>query len=64
VPSLKGVHEADLKGVHKVRRGAERAERALVEADATIDTFRRDVSRIEEENMVMVLQIVELSRGL
>jgi hypothetical protein len=61
VPSLKGVHEADLKGVHEVRRGA---EHALVEADATIDTFRRDVSWIEEENMVMVLQIVELSRGL
>jgi hypothetical protein len=41
-----------LKGAHEVRRGA---ERTLVEADATIDTLRCDVSRLEEENTVMVL---------
>jgi hypothetical protein len=53
--------EADLKGAHEVLRGA---ERALVEADAMIDTLRHDVSWLEEENVAMVLQIVELSRGL
>jgi hypothetical protein len=53
--------EVDLKGAHEVRWGT---ERALAEADATIDTLRRDVSRLEEENAAMVLQIVELSRGL
>jgi hypothetical protein len=36
----------------------------LEEADAMIDTLQRDVSRLEEENAAMVLQIVELSRGL
>jgi hypothetical protein len=35
-----------------VRRGA---ERALEEADTTIDTLRSYVSRLEEENMTMVL---------
>jgi septal ring factor EnvC (AmiA/AmiB activator) len=44
--------ETELKGTHKVRRGA---ERALAEADATIDTLRRDMSRLEEENTAMVL---------
>jgi hypothetical protein len=44
-----------------VRRGA---ERALAEADATIDTLWRDVSRLEEENTAMVLQILELTREL
>jgi hypothetical protein len=53
--------EADLKGAHEVRRGA---ERALAEADTTIDMLWHDVSWLEEENMAMVLQIVELSRGL
>jgi hypothetical protein len=36
----------------------------LEEADATIDTLQRDLSWLEEENAAMVLQIVELSRGL
>jgi hypothetical protein len=44
-----------------VHRGA---ERALEEADATIDALRHDVSRLEEENAAMVLQIVDLSKGL
>jgi DNA repair exonuclease SbcCD ATPase subunit len=43
--------EADLKGAHEVRRGA---ERALAEADATINSLRRDAQRLEEENTVMV----------
>jgi hypothetical protein len=34
-----------------VRRGT---ERTLAEADATIDTLRRDVTRLEEENSMMV----------
>jgi hypothetical protein len=34
-----------------VRRGV---ERALVEADAMINTLWRDVLRLEEENAVMV----------
>jgi hypothetical protein len=50
--------EADLKGAHKVRQGA---ERALVEADATINSLWRDALRLEEENTVMVQQIVEIS---
>jgi hypothetical protein len=50
-----------MKGAHEVRRGA---ERALAEADATIDTLWRDVTRLEEENSAMVHQIVELSREL
>jgi chromosome segregation ATPase len=53
--------EADLKGVHEVHRGT---ECALEEADVTIDTLRRDVLRLEEENAVMVQQIVDLSKGL
>jgi hypothetical protein len=36
----------------------------LVEADAMITTLRCDVLRLEEENMVMVQQIVEISREL
>jgi hypothetical protein len=50
-----------LKGAHEVRRGV---ERALVEADATIDTLWLDLLRIEEENAAMVQQIVEISREL
>jgi hypothetical protein len=50
--------EVDLKGAHEVRRGA---ERALVEADATINSLRRYALRLEEENTVMVQQIVEIS---
>jgi chromosome segregation ATPase len=53
--------EAELKGAHEVRRGA---ERALAEADATINSLQRDVQRLEEENSVMVQQIVEISREL
>jgi hypothetical protein len=53
--------EAELKGAHEVRRGA---ERALAEADATINLLRRDAQRLEEENSVMVQQIVEISREL
>jgi chromosome segregation ATPase len=53
--------EVELKGAHEVRRGA---EHALAEADATINTLRRDVLRLEEENAVMVQQIVEISREL
>jgi hypothetical protein len=40
------------------------AERALAEADATIDSLRRDVQRLEEENSMSVLQVVEISREL
>jgi hypothetical protein len=36
----------------------------LAEADTTIDTLRRDVSWLEEENAAMVLQIVEFTREL
>jgi hypothetical protein len=50
--------ETELKGAHEVRRGT---ERALAEADTMIDTLRRDVSRLKEENAAMVLQIVELT---
>jgi hypothetical protein len=50
--------EADLKGAHEVRQGA---ERALAEADATINSLRCDVLRLEEENAVMIQQIVEIS---
>jgi chromosome segregation ATPase len=53
--------EAELKGAHEVRRGA---ERALAEADATTNSLRRDVQRLEEENSAMVQQIVEISREL
>jgi hypothetical protein len=47
--------------VHEVRRGT---ERALAEADATINSLRRDAQRLREENSVMVQQIVEISREL
>jgi hypothetical protein len=40
------------------------AERALAEADATINLLRRDAQRLEEENWMMVQQIVEISREL
>jgi hypothetical protein len=53
--------EVELKGADKVHRGA---ERALAEADATINTLRRDALRLEEENTVMVQQIMEISREL
>jgi hypothetical protein len=53
--------EVDLKGAHEVRRGA---ERALAEADATINLLWRDALRLEEENMVMVQEIMEISREL
>jgi hypothetical protein len=36
----------------------------LAEADATKDTLRHDVRRLEEENSAMVHQIIELSREL
>jgi chromosome segregation ATPase len=44
--------EAELRGAHEVRRGA---ERALAEADATIASLWRDMQRLEEENSAMVL---------
>jgi hypothetical protein len=44
-----------------VRQGA---ERALAEADATLTSLRRDVQRLEEENLASVLQGVETSREL
>jgi chromosome segregation ATPase len=53
--------EAELKGAHEVRQGA---ERALAEADATIDSLRRDVQRLEEENSVSALQGVQISGEL
>jgi acetolactate synthase regulatory subunit len=53
--------ETELRGAHEVRRGA---ERALAEADATIASLRRDVHRLEEENLASVLQGVETSREL
>jgi predicted nucleic acid-binding Zn-ribbon protein len=53
--------EADLKGAHEVRRGA---EHTLAEADTTINSLRHDLQRLEEENSVMVHQIVEISREL
>jgi acetolactate synthase regulatory subunit len=53
--------ETELRGAHEVRRGA---ERTLAEADATIALLRRDVQRLEEENLASVLQGVEISREL
>jgi hypothetical protein len=50
--------EVELKGAHEVRRGA---KRALAEADTMINTLRREVLRLEEENAVMVQQIVKIS---
>jgi hypothetical protein len=44
--------ETELRGAHEARRGA---ERALAEADATINSLWRDVQRLEEENSAMVL---------
>jgi hypothetical protein len=44
-----------------VRRGA---EHALEETDATMNALQRDISRLEEENEVMVHQIVGLTKGL
>jgi hypothetical protein len=52
--------EAELKEVHEVRRGT---ERALTEADSTIRTLQGDVRRLEESS-AMVQQIVEISREL
>jgi chromosome segregation ATPase len=53
--------EVELKGAHEVRGGA---DRALAEADATINSLQRDAQRLEEENSVMVQQIMEISREL
>jgi chromosome segregation ATPase len=53
--------EAELRGAHEVCRGA---ERALAEANATIASLRCEVQRLEEENLVTVLQVVEVSREL
>jgi hypothetical protein len=53
--------EAELKGAHEVRWGA---ERALTEADATINSLWRDAQRLEEENSAMVQQVMEISREL
>jgi chromosome segregation ATPase len=53
--------EADLRGMHEVRRDT---ESALEEADAMMNTLRRDISQLKEENTVMVLQIMDLSKGL
>jgi septal ring factor EnvC (AmiA/AmiB activator) len=53
--------ETELRRAHEVRQGA---ERALAEADATIASLRRDVQRLEEENLASVLQGVETSREL
>jgi chromosome segregation ATPase len=53
--------EADLRKAHKVRRGA---EHALEETDAMMNVLQRDISRLEEENEVMVQQIVEEARVL
>jgi hypothetical protein len=55
------VLEAELKKAHKVHRGA---ERALGETDATMSMLQRDISRLEEENEVMVQQIMDLTKGL
>jgi septal ring factor EnvC (AmiA/AmiB activator) len=44
--------ETELRGVHEVRRSA---ERALAEADATIASLWRDVQRLEEENSASVM---------
>jgi hypothetical protein len=53
--------EAELKGAHEVRQGA---EHALAEADATIASLRRDVQRLEEENLASALQGVEMAGEL
>jgi septal ring factor EnvC (AmiA/AmiB activator) len=53
--------EAELKGAHEVRRGA---ERALAEADTRIRTLQGDVRRLEEESTAMVQQIVDIPREL
>jgi hypothetical protein len=53
--------EAELKGAHEVRQGA---EHALAEADATIASLHRDVQRLEEENSASALQGVTISGEL
>jgi acetolactate synthase regulatory subunit len=53
--------ETELRGAHEAHRGA---ERALAEVDATINSLRRDVQRLKEENSATVLQVVEISREL
>jgi hypothetical protein len=53
--------EAELKGAHEMRQGA---ERALAEADATIASLYRDVQRLEEENSASALQGVQISGEL
>jgi hypothetical protein len=49
--------EVELRRVHKVCKGA---ERALEETDATMNALQHDTSQLEEENEVMVQQIVGL----
>jgi chromosome segregation ATPase len=53
--------EAEPKKAHEVHRGA---ERALGETDATMSALQRDISRLEEENKVVVQQIVDLTKRL
>jgi hypothetical protein len=53
--------ETELRGAHEVRRGAERAP---ADADATIASLRCIVQRLEEENSVTALQVMEVSREL
>jgi hypothetical protein len=53
--------EANLRRAHEVRRGA---VRALEGTDVTMNALQCDMSRLEEENAVMVQQIVDLTKGL
>jgi chromosome segregation ATPase len=53
--------EAELKKAHEVCRGA---KRALGETDAMMSALQHDISRLEEENEVMVQQIVDLTKRL
>jgi polyhydroxyalkanoate synthesis regulator phasin len=46
--------EAELRGAHEVCWGT---ERALVEADATINSLRRNVQRLEEE-MIRITPVI------
>jgi septal ring factor EnvC (AmiA/AmiB activator) len=53
--------EAELKGAHEARWGT---ERTLAEADATSNSLRCDVQRLERENSAMLQQVIETSREL
>jgi septal ring factor EnvC (AmiA/AmiB activator) len=53
--------EVELKKVHEVRWGA---ERALGETDTMMSVLQRDISRLEEENEAMVQQIVDITKRL